>query len=55
MIDAVLLNALDVLFLLSLGYYLITNLQWYNYSLYRVISKHHKWRWHILYFFAPIA
>lgn len=55
MIDTVLLDALDVLFLLSLGYYLITNLQWYNYSLYRVISKHHKWRWHLMYFFFPIG
>lgn len=55
MIDTVLLDALDVLFLLSLGYYLITNLQWYNYSLYRVVSKHHKWRWHLLYFVLPIV
>lgn len=55
MINTLLLDALDVLFLLALGYYLITNLQWYNYSLYRVLSKHHKWRWHLIYFFIPIA
>lgn len=42
------------LFLLSLGYYLLTNLQWYSYKITRVFFKHHKWRWHILYFFMPI-
>ncbi len=42
------------LFLLSLGYYLLTNLQWYSYKLTRVLFKHHKWRWHIFYFFMPL-
>lgn len=42
------------LFLLSIGYYLLTNLQWYSYKIERVFFKHHKWRWHILYFFMPI-
>lgn len=39
---------------LFLAYYLITNLQWYNYSLNRVLFKHHKQKWHIFYFFMPI-
>lgn len=54
MMNAVLLDALDVLFLLALDYYLITNLQWYNYSIFRVLTKHHKWRWHLIYFCFPI-
>jgi UDP-N-acetylmuramoyl-tripeptide--D-alanyl-D-alanine ligase len=40
---------------MSLGWYLITNLQWYNYKLERVILKHHKWQWHITYFLSPIV
>ncbi len=40
--------------IMSLGWYLITNLQWYNYKLERVILKHHKWQWHITYFLTPI-
>jgi len=40
---------------MALGWYLITNLQWYNYKLERVILKHHKWQWHITYFVAPIV
>lgn len=56
MIDnKMLFDGLDIVFLLSIGYYLITNLQWYNYSIFRVLTKHHKWRWHLIYFFAPIA
>ncbi len=37
-----------------LGWYLITNLQWYNYKLNRVIFKHKRYSWHILYFILPI-
>jgi UDP-N-acetylmuramoyl-tripeptide--D-alanyl-D-alanine ligase len=37
-----------------LGWYLITNLQWYNYKLERVIFKHKRYSWHILYFVLPI-
>ncbi len=44
-----------VLLIMSLGWYLITNLQWYNYKLERVVLKHHKWQWHITYFLAPIV
>lgn len=56
MIDnKMLLDGLDIVFLLSVGYYLLTNLQWYNYSIFRVLTKHHKWRWHLIYFLTPIA
>jgi UDP-N-acetylmuramoyl-tripeptide--D-alanyl-D-alanine ligase len=40
---------------MALGWYLITNLQWYNYKLDRVVFKHHKWQWHITYFLAPVV
>jgi UDP-N-acetylmuramoyl-tripeptide--D-alanyl-D-alanine ligase len=38
---------------MSLGFYIITNLQWYNYKIERVVLKHHKVRWHIYYFVVP--
>ncbi|SMP89225.1 hypothetical protein SAMN06313486_1141, partial [Epsilonproteobacteria bacterium SCGC AD-308-P11] len=44
----------NVLFVVVLGWYLITNLQWYDYRLSRVILKHHKPQWHLLYFFIPL-
>jgi UDP-N-acetylmuramoyl-tripeptide--D-alanyl-D-alanine ligase len=43
-----------ILFTLALGYYLITNLQWYNYKLQRVIFKHKKQLWHLFYFLIPL-
>ncbi len=43
-----------IILIMALGWYLITNLQWYNYKIERVILKHHKWQWHITYFVAPI-
>ena len=42
-----------VILVMALGWYLITNLQWYNYRLSRVILKHHKQQWHIIYFVTP--
>ena len=39
---------------LILGWYLMSNLQWYNYKLERVIFKHKKYQWHFLYFLVPI-
>ena len=45
----------QIILIMSLGWYLITNLQWYNYKLDRVLFKHHKWQWHITYFLAPIV
>jgi len=43
----------NALFVTVLGWYLITNLQWYDYKLSRVILKHHKPQWHLIYFFIP--
>jgi len=43
----------NALFVTLLGWYLITNLQWYNYSLSRVVLKHHKPHWHVIYFIIP--
>lgn len=45
----------NVLFVTVLGWYLITNLQWYDYKLSRVVLKHHKPHWHIIYFLIPFA
>ena len=44
-----------IVLVLSLGWYLITNLQWYNYKLSRVIFTHHKWQWHLTFFISPIV
>ena len=43
------------LFLLAMGYYFITNLQWYSYKLNRVIFHHTKTWWHFVYFLIPYA
>lgn len=43
------------LFLLCLSYYLITILQWYNYSIKRIVTKYHKWQWHWLHFILPVG
>ena len=39
---------------LFLGYYLITNLQWYSYKIKRVIFNHHKKWWHFFFFLVPL-
>ena len=44
-----------LLVVMSLGWYLITNLQWYNYKIQRVVLKHHKQQWHIIYFATPFV
>jgi len=50
------LNALFyALFLLTMGYYAITNLQWYSYKLERVMLHHTKTWWHFVYFLIPYA
>ncbi|AKF25256.1 UDP-N-acetylmuramoylalanyl-D-glutamyl-2, 6-diaminopimelate--D-alanyl-D-alanine ligase [Sulfurovum lithotrophicum] len=41
------------LFLLAMGYYAITNLQWYSYKLERVMFHHTKTWWHFVYFLIP--
>ncbi len=43
----------NILFVSALGWYLITNLQWYDYKLSRALFKHHKPHWHVIYFFIP--
>jgi hypothetical protein len=43
------------LFLLGMGYYFITNLQWYSYKLERVLFHHTKTWWHFVYFLIPYA
>ncbi len=43
----------NLLFVMALGWYLITNLQWYDYKLSRVVLKHHKPLWHLSYFILP--
>lgn len=45
----------NVLFVALLGWYLITNLQWYDYRLSRVVLKHHKPYWHVFYFIIPFV
>ncbi len=40
--------------LLLLGYYLITNLQWYNYKFSRIVFHHHNPSLHILFFLLPL-
>lgn len=44
----------NVLFVTTLGWYLITNLQWYDYRIERVLLRHHKSWWHLVYFFIPL-
>ncbi len=50
----ILLQISNIIFMLSLGYYLMQNLQWYNYNIFRVILKHNKFYWHLLYFILPV-
>lgn len=50
------INALFyALFILAMGYYFITNLQWYGYKLNRVLFHHTKTWWHFVYFLVPFA
>jgi UDP-N-acetylmuramoyl-tripeptide--D-alanyl-D-alanine ligase len=44
-----------IVLVMALGWYLITNLQWYSYKIERVIFKHHKLNWHIIYFVMPFV
>lgn len=41
-------------FIFLLSFYLITLLQWYNYSFFRILTKHHKKSWHIFYVALPL-
>jgi len=42
-------------FILAIGYYFITNLQWYSYKLNRVLFHHTKTWWHFVYFLIPFV
>lgn len=53
-IEQLVLFATNVVFVTTLGWYLITNLQWYDYKIERVILKHHKFSWHFIYFLIPL-
>ncbi len=44
----------NILFVLALGYYFMTNMQWYSYKLERVIFHHTKAWWHLVYFLLPL-
>jgi len=44
----------NILFVLALGYYFMTNMQWYSYKLERVIFHHTKTWWHLVYFLVPL-
>jgi UDP-N-acetylmuramoyl-tripeptide--D-alanyl-D-alanine ligase len=43
-----------IVFVQVAGFYLITNLQWFNYIFKRVIFHHTKYIWHIIYLIVPI-
>jgi UDP-N-acetylmuramoyl-tripeptide--D-alanyl-D-alanine ligase len=43
----------NTIFVMALGWYLITNLQWYDYRIQRVVLRHHKTWWHFIYFIIP--
>ncbi len=43
----------NLIFVMALGFYLITNLQWYDYKIDRVVLKHHKPLWHLTLFVFP--
>lgn len=43
----------NIFFVMTLGWYLITNLQWYDYKIERVVLRHHKTWWHLVYFIVP--
>ncbi|MEE8588694.1 MAG: UDP-N-acetylmuramoyl-tripeptide--D-alanyl-D-alanine ligase [Sulfurimonadaceae bacterium] len=45
--------SINIIFVMALGFYLITNLQWYDYKIERVVLKHHKPLWHFGLFILP--
>jgi len=44
----------NILFVLALGYYFMTNMQWYSYKIERVLFHHTKSWWHLVYFLLPL-
>ena len=54
--EMILVNSIFyTLFILAIGYYFITNLQWYSYKLNRVLFHHTKTWWHFVYFLLPFS
>lgn len=45
---------LHTLFVLALGYYFMTSMQWYSYKIERVLFHYNRYDWHIYYFILPI-
>jgi len=45
---------IHLLFVLTLGYYTISALQWYSYKLERVVFNYKRYDWHLLFFIVPI-
>lgn len=45
----------NTVLVLTLGWYLILNLQWYSYKIERVVLNHHKRLWHLYYFIIPFT
>ncbi|MFK5880804.1 MAG: UDP-N-acetylmuramoyl-tripeptide--D-alanyl-D-alanine ligase [Sulfurospirillum sp.] len=43
-----------VVFILVLGYYFISAMQWYSYRLQRVLFHFNRYDWHLYFFFIPI-
>lgn len=39
----------------SIAFYLMQNLQWYNYSFIRILTKHSKPYWHFIYLILPVC
>ena len=44
----------NIVFVLALGYYFMTNMQWYSYKIERVLFHHTKTWWHLVYFLLPL-
>ncbi len=42
-----------IIFVAVVGFYLITNLQWFNYKIERVVLNHTKPKWHLIYLLLP--
>jgi len=44
----------NIVFVIAIGYYFMTNMQWYSYKIKRVIFNHTKPIWHFTYFLIPL-
>ena len=45
----------NFIFMLCVGFYLMQNLQWFNYSVWRTFTKHTKYKWHLIYLLVPFV